>query len=573
MEKTRGSLGGSFFLAFVLGIACCSTAVWAGALSYQTNKDGLIKSITYPNGMVSNYEYDSLNRLVRLTHRDACNVILARYDYTHYADGQLESATEYDGTKIQWQYDNLNRLIKEDCNAPGTNNDYIHSYIYDLVGNRLELRKPEDANVSYFYDIKTDRLTQLTAGDVSKFYYYDDNGSLIKETDDSNTLRTFSYDLEGRLSTVENVGSNTITYKYDSTGYRIEKEINGDNTVEFLIDTENPTGYPQVFQEITDTDKTTYVIGKHIVGQVKGQGDFLYYLYDGMGSVRHLVDGNCTILESYYYDAYGNMLDRSTAEPTSKLLYRGQWWDKDIKMYYLQSRYYDPATGLFNRMDEHPGNKEEPQSLHKYVYCQDDPINKIDPTGMSGVSVQEPAVTIAIGAETIGLSSIATGVIHNSLKNSNIGYVRQVAKQEIELFIQTAPDSVTSFDLTNLENRIRARTRSKDKEPFYLHYGFQKDRTKFYSGMVPNSWVTRDVYPTGWHAKMRLAQNRYGPRDAVYFVLPDRKIVGPTKVTSEKDEYIKGLLLPGGGEQYKLPFGSSPGTVIGPLTIPEGQLR
>jgi RHS repeat-associated protein len=601
MGETNGFLKLKWFFAFAVSFVCCSTAVLGGTLGHQINKDGLVKTITYPNGMVSDYEYDSLNQLVRLTHRDACDIILARYEYTRYAGGQLESAAEYDGTEIQWQYDNLNRLIKEDYNAPGTDDDYIHTYVYDLVGNRLKLCKSEDVNVNYSYDIKTDRLTELTAGDISKLYYYDDNGSLIKEADDSNTLRTFTYDLKGRLCKVEIAGGNTVTYKYDSTGYRFEKKINSDEPIKFLIDTENPTGYPQVFQETADSGKTTYIIGRNIIGQAVDSNKPLYYLRDGTGSVRHLVDANCSILESYYYDAYGNLFSRSTANPASKLLYRGGWWDRDLQMYYLQSRYYDPATGLFNRMDEHPGNRQEPQSLHKYVYCQDDPINKIDPAGTFGLPAlshgmyqqsqirvhyqQAQAPTIA----KVAASAMALALGASQIMSTSLDVAGQMADDAIDFsnaqrmvqnfVMEHLSESFSQEDFEHLEGMVSALRRNRH-QPWclYLHYGFRADEGIFRSGqgLKAPSWGTRAVYPTGWYAKYYLAQYEGPPRDAIYIVLPRHYDVvhygGEARYKQDLYPPNRGNWLKGGGQQWYFPNGTSPGTVFGPIPIPTGSL-
>jgi len=50
-------------------------------------------------------------------------------------------------------------------------------------------------------------------------------------------------------------------------------------------------------------------------------------------------------------------------------------------MQYLRARYYDPATGRFNRLDPFFGELLDPLSLHKYLYVHGDPIQGIDPTG------------------------------------------------------------------------------------------------------------------------------------------------------------------------------------------------
>jgi len=38
--------------------------------------------------------------------------------------------------------------------------------------------------------------------------------------------------------------------------------------------------------------------------------------------------------------------------------------------------------GRFHTMDTYEGNKDEPQTLHKYIYCQNNPINMTDPSGL-----------------------------------------------------------------------------------------------------------------------------------------------------------------------------------------------
>lgn len=65
------------------------------------------------------------------------------------------------------------------------------------------------------------------------------------------------------------------------------------------------------------------------------------------------------------------------------MLYAGEQFDDNLGQYYLRARYYNPLNGTFNRMDPHPGNNQDPQSLHKYLYCHNNPINATDPSGLS----------------------------------------------------------------------------------------------------------------------------------------------------------------------------------------------
>jgi RHS repeat-associated protein len=64
-------------------------------------------------------------------------------------------------------------------------------------------------------------------------------------------------------------------------------------------------------------------------------------------------------------------------------LYSGEQFDAKIGQQYLRARYYDPATGRFNRLDPFFGKIGDPQSLHNYLYCHADSVNGIDPTGRS----------------------------------------------------------------------------------------------------------------------------------------------------------------------------------------------
>jgi RHS repeat-associated protein len=105
-------------------------------------------------------------------------------------------------------------------------------------------------------------------------------------------------------------------------------------------------------------------------------------LADGHGSTRQLVSGTSTInvSEQYNYDAYGVGLSAPTS-PLTTYLYAGQQFDSVLKQYYLRARYYDPTVGRFTQTDPVAGNNFDPQSLHKYEYTHEDPVNGIDPSG------------------------------------------------------------------------------------------------------------------------------------------------------------------------------------------------
>jgi len=116
------------------------------------------------------------------------------------------------------------------------------------------------------------------------------------------------------------------------------------------------------------------------------------------------------------YDAYGLMLggNPSTSAATN-LLFTGEQFDTNAQQYYLRARYYNPSNGRFNRMDPFAGNNQDPQSLHKYTYCHNSPVNNIDPTGMFIGGISGLCMTIMIASViTVTSLTIYNGIRHGA---------------------------------------------------------------------------------------------------------------------------------------------------------------
>jgi RHS repeat-associated protein len=123
-----------------------------------------------------------------------------------------------------------------------------------------------------------------------------------------------------------------------------------------------------------------------------------------------LIDFAGAIAELYAFDAYGNAIGFDPSVALTEFLYSGEQFDSKIGQQYLRQRYYDPATGRFNRLDPFFGNLTDPQSLHKYLYTHADPVNGIDPSGkFSAVGV---GIAISIGAVIGGIG----GTVYGSMR-------------------------------------------------------------------------------------------------------------------------------------------------------------
>lgn len=337
-----------------------------GVTSYAYDTVGNLQSSSYPNGVTSSYAYNSLNRLTTMTVGTPV-LSLAKYSYTLGAAGNRTAVTELGGRTVNYTYDDLYRLTSESIgNDPHGVNGSI-SYGYDTVGNRSSRSStvtpvpPQSSN----YDAN-DRLTNDA---------YDNNGNTISA---NNT--TYTYDFDNRLTSIN---GGVVSFVYDGDGNRVAKTVNG-VTTRYLVDTNNPTGYAQVVDEITGSQVTrTYTFGHSLISErqlVNNSWVVSFYGYDGQGSVRLLTDLSGSVTDTYTYDAFGNLV-AATGNTPNEHLYAGEGLDPNLGFYYLRARYLNPSNGRFLTMDSYEGSGYDPVSLHKYLYVGGDPVNNGDPTG------------------------------------------------------------------------------------------------------------------------------------------------------------------------------------------------
>jgi len=106
-------------------------------------------------------------------------------------------------------------------------------------------------------------------------------------------------------------------------------------------------------------------------------------LHDRLGSVRQVIDTTGNVKNCYTYQPFGELFATETTENVpNPFKFTGQYYDSEIAEYYLRARQYDPHIYRFTSRDPLPGKFEEPLTLHKYLYCGNDPLNRIDPLGL-----------------------------------------------------------------------------------------------------------------------------------------------------------------------------------------------
>jgi RHS repeat-associated protein len=246
--------------------------------------------------------------------------------------------------------------------------DLTRDFFVEWVAARVGYRTS-----TYAYDA-SDRLAMDAAG-----FQYDMLGNL-KATPDGTT---YTYDAANRLvQTVK--GTVTTTYQYDALGHLVRRAVNGVAT-DFVLD--EGGRLPRLLGEVQGTTETLYAHGpdglhaqrQWLNGVAQGM---VYPLGDGLGSVRNLTDASGVVTRSVSYDAWGVLRHATGTAPAgaSGLGYTGEQQFGD-GIVHLRARAYAPQWGRFLQRDTFAGFPTRPQSLHRYAYTENNPVNWTDPSG------------------------------------------------------------------------------------------------------------------------------------------------------------------------------------------------
>ena len=431
---------------------------------------GNLEQERLPNGDISDYTYDSLNRLTQLREFKDVNAngvwdsgvdtLLSEYDYTLLADGKRASATETDAngntTTIDWLYDNLGRLTREVYDS--TSDGYITDYAYDLVGNRLTkttehspsaqdlatvLANPQspipnpDEVVTSTYDANDRLLTEADdkgTGDTFTVYGYGTNDSGTQQTskvvhqglNDQGTVveqETYGYNLQGQMSQTvvdpDGTGLNDTEYdyKYDADEIRVSQAVTTDTNHDGSLADETPTTTKYVndknnptgySQVLEERDITGVTIKTYKVGlTVDTQQSSAIY---GGGALFLLKDGHGST----------RMLVDATGQPLSGQVFAydafGIRLDTASALTtLLYSGEQTDATGLqYLRARYYNPNTGRFNSLDSYLGDLNDPLtfHKYMFCGGDGVNRHDPngqfgvLVSIGVGAIIGGISAL-----------------------------------------------------------------------------------------------------------------------------------------------------------------------
>ena len=109
-----------------------------------------------------------------------------------------------------------------------------------------------------------------------------------------------------------------------------------------------------------------------------------------------LTDSNGNEVNAYDYDPYGVILNTGTNSVTNPFQYEGGYFESSTNLVKFGTRYYNPQLGRWTQQDPVGGSLSKPDTLNRYLYVDDDPVNRVDPSGKDTTGQCVGAITATV---------------------------------------------------------------------------------------------------------------------------------------------------------------------------------
>jgi RHS repeat-associated protein len=231
------------------------------------------------------------------------------------------------------------------------------------------------------FSTSNNRIT--TAG-----FSYDANGNLTNDT-----VHAYTFNAENQIKTVAAVNA----YTYDGEGQRVRKFV-GENTRfvygiggQLIAEFDGSTG--NLKKEYLYGGATLITIEPAAVNSNGTQ----YTTSDNLGSARAITNASGSVVSRHDYMPFGEELCAGTGGrtagmgfcaggDTNRKKFTGYERDAETGLDFAQARYFSSTEGRFTSADSLLGSLVNPQSLNRYAYVLNNPLNSTDPSGHLPVS-------------------------------------------------------------------------------------------------------------------------------------------------------------------------------------------
>ncbi|GBF32467.1 cell wall-associated protein [Desulfocucumis palustris] len=107
-----------------------------------------------------------------------------------------------------------------------------------------------------------------------------------------------------------------------------------------------------------------------------------YVFTDRLGSTLMLYGKGNQTVRMYEYQEFGTYTAEGDSDSDeTRFTFTGAPYFTGPGLYQMGARYYNPEIGRFITNDTYRGNIYEPWTQNLYTYCNNNPVNYVDPTG------------------------------------------------------------------------------------------------------------------------------------------------------------------------------------------------
>ena len=311
----------------------------SGTISYTYETGGAkanaIKSISFPDGTQTFFEYDEQGRVTKQSLNGDLESVTYGYDSAggvtvtdaqgnvakllQNASGQVSRIEDSLGRVTEFRYDktgNLTRIV-----APENN---LSSFNYDSRGNLLSATDPLGQRVEFTYDQQFDQIQKVRDQRGNDIHYtYDAQGNLGRIIYTDGSREAFSYNSKGDMTISVNRRGEDIDYTYDSRGLLTKKVFADGTQATFIYDsrgnltkaTDADSNVTYAYDSANRLTQVSYGTGRSLTfafdaggrrtQMVDQDGFTTNYQYDAVGRFQKLTDGNGANIITYAYDSIG----------------------------------------------------------------------------------------------------------------------------------------------------------------------------------------------------------------------------------------------------------------------------
>ena len=360
------------------GSTCSSGTTYASGYAY--NAAFQVTGFNYGNGVAAAFGYTPDRLLLQsLAYTKGSNTLFST-NYWYKTDatncpngasgnnGQIQCITDNvdPGRTVSYAFDSLYRIAAATTNGSSNSAKWGLQWTYDRYGNRLTQSQTYDAPPTNSVTVSA-TTNQITGSP----YAYDANGNM---TNDGNN--TLLYDGENRVLSATNGGASGA-YAYDGNSLRVKK-VSGSTTTVYIFSGSKVVAEYDNGAAPTSPSREYIYSGAALLAKIDSSGT-KYYHQDHLSN-RVVTDSNGNALEQLGHYPFGESWYNATND---KLLFTSYERDSESGNDYAMARYNVNRLGRFSSADPLSGTISNPQSLNRYPYVLNDPINLSDPLALT----------------------------------------------------------------------------------------------------------------------------------------------------------------------------------------------